>query len=114
MKKKLFEIKSDCLDIVKRIKEIDADYFVLYDPEENKFQLHHHSLRRTYCLTFPFDVLDERAVLYTLKTRVQNSDELFEEMDELNRKKDEAAYKQAKNDLEECLYDIKDHIKTCL
>ncbi len=97
--KKSFEITSDCLDIVKRIKEIDEDYFVVFDLSENKFQLHNHSQwKNTYCLTFPFDALDERAYFLTLKTRVQNSDKLFAEMEEENKKLEKAKIKEVLND----------------
>lgn len=104
--KKSFEIESDCLDIVQRIKAIDSSYFVVYNLENNSFELHSHEQRAsTYCLTFPFDVLDERSVLYTLKTRVQNSDKLFEEMERQNKELEKTNIKQIFNDFEEKMYD---------
>ena len=106
MKKELFEIESDCLDIVRRIKSIDKDYFVMFDLQTQKFELHNHAQGKgTYCLTFPFDVLDERAVTFTKKTRVQNSDAIFQEMEAENRALERAKAKQILNDLEEKLYD---------
>ncbi len=96
--KKLFEISSDCLDIVQRIKSIDNNYFVLYNLEQDKFELHNHSqVGNSYCLTFPYDTLDERAYLFTLKTRVQNSDKIFAEMDEDNKKLEEKQIKEVLN-----------------
>ena len=104
--KKLFEIESDCLDIIQRIKTIDKDYFVIYNLDKHKFELHNHSQGRyTYCLTFPFDQLDERAYLYTLKTRVQNSDKLFKEMEDENRKLKKQKVNQILNDFKEKMYD---------
>ena len=104
--KKLFKMESDCLDIIKRIREIDKDYFVMYDLQEEKFQLHNSSQgRNTYCLTFPFDALDERAYLYTLKTRVQNSDELFKQLEEENAKLEKTKVKEVLNDFKEKLYE---------
>ena len=106
MKKKLFEIESDCLDIVRRIRSIDKDYFVMFNLDSKKFELHNHAQGKgTYCLTFPFDVLDERAVDFTKKTRVENSDALFEEMEAENRALERAKMKQILNDFEEKLYD---------
>ena len=97
--KKTFEIKSDCLDIVERIKAIDADYFVMFDLDAKKFQLHNRAQKRsTYCLTFPFDTLDERAVTHVLKTRVQNSDELFKRLEEENARLEKAKTKEVLND----------------
>ncbi len=106
MKKKLFEIESDCLDIVKRIRTIDKNYFVMFNPDTRQFELHNHAQGKgTYCLTFPFDVLDERAISFTLKTRVQNSDALFEEMEAENRAIEQANIKAVLNNFEEKLYD---------
>ena len=105
MKRKLFEVDSDCLEIVRRIKEIDDDYFVMFDSENHKFQLHSRSQKNTYCLTFPYDTLDERAVLYVLKTRVQNSDKIFAELEEENRKLEEKKSKEILNNFKEKLYE---------
>lgn len=104
--KKSFEIESDCLDIVKRIKAVDKDYFVVFDVEKQKFQLHCRSQgKNTYCLTFLFDSLDERAYLHVLKTRVQNSDEIFKSMDAENTRLQEKNVKKVLDDFKEKLYD---------
>lgn len=103
---RLLRIESDCLGIVDRIKSIDKDYFVMFDLDSGKFQLHNHSQgKKTYCLTFPFDCLDERAYLHTLKTRVQNSDKIFEEIDRQNALLEKKHYKQIFNAFKENLYD---------
>lgn len=104
--KRSFEIESDCLDIIKRIKAVDEDYFVVFDLDKKKFELHNKSQGgNTYCLTFPFDSLDERAVTLVLKTRVQNSDALFEEMQRENEKQEKDNIKKIWNDFKETLYD---------
>ena len=113
--KQAFEIDSDCLDIIKRLKEIDEDYFVMFEPSTKTFQLHNHSQKRnTFCLAFPFDTLDERAVDLTLKTRVQNSDKIFEEIEENNKQREKAVKKEILNDFEEKLYDSKRDFKVGL
>lgn len=103
--KKSFEIESDCLDIIKRIKEIDKDYFVMFNPNKNKFELHNRAQKYSYCLTFPFSQLDERAYLLTLKTRVQNSDLLFQEMEKENKLLEQRKIKSVLNDFKEKIYD---------
>ena len=104
--KKSFEVESDCLEIVRRIKAIDEDYFVVYDIEKHTFELHNRSqIGGTYCLTFPFDTLDERSVDFVLKTRVQNSDKLFEEMERENREFEKRQMKAVLSDFEEKIYD---------
>ena len=104
--KKSFEIESDCLDIIKRIKAVDEDYFVVFNMDKKKFELHNKSQGgNNYCLTFPFNILDERAVTLVLKTRVQNSDALFEEMQRENEKQEKDNIKKIWNDFKETLYD---------
>ena len=105
MKTWSFEIESDCLDIVKRIKSIDKSYFVVFNTSKQAFELHSHGQRNTYCLTFPYSTLDERAVDLTLKTRVRNSDALFAEMEAENQKAFKANCSQILNDFKERLYD---------
>lgn len=104
--KKSFEIESDALDIVSRLKSIDRDYFVMYNPERQKFEIHSHGQgRNTYCLTVPYDCLDDRTLTLVLKTRVQNSDKLFEEMERENLRWEKSVEKTILNDFEEKLYD---------
>ena len=52
-----------------------------------------------------------KAYLHTLKTRVQNSDELFKEMDRLNEQWEKAQAKKVLNDFEEKLYDSQRNFK---
>lgn len=104
--KKSFEIESDCLEIIRRIQEIDKDYFVKFCIDDHTFELHHRTqYGGTFCLTFPFDALDERCVDYVRKTQAQNSEKLFAEMEkenELLRKRQE---KEVLKDFEEKFYD---------
>ncbi|MDE6583089.1 MAG: hypothetical protein K2K31_00345 [Clostridia bacterium] len=104
--KKLFKIESDCLDIVSRLKAIDKDYFVVFNEDSCKFEVHNSSqFQNTLCLILPFDVLDERTIDMVLKTRVQNADKLFQEMEEENKKLEKTQIKQILNDFEEKFYD---------
>jgi hypothetical protein len=81
------EIKKDLFNIVKRLKNIDKDYFVLYNTKKSTFELHAHGQAPTsYCLTFKHLVLDERALTHALKTRRQNQEKLFEEMEIENQR----------------------------
>ena len=97
--KNSFKIESDCLGIIDRIRAIDSDYFVMFDVDAKKFQLHNHSQgRNTYCLTFPFDSLDERAVFHVLKTRVQNCEKLFLALEKENEKIEKMKKQEVLND----------------
>jgi hypothetical protein len=104
--KKFLVVDSDCLDVVERLRGIDKDYFLVLNLDKNKFELHCSSqYPQTYCLTFPYEVIDERMVDMALKTRVERSDEIFKELEreEEKRKKEIAA--TARRTLEESLYD---------
>ncbi len=104
--KNSFEIYSDCLDIVKRLKEIDKDYFVVYNNKRKTFELHNRAQERdTFCLTIPYDTLDERAILLTKKTLSEKRDELFKEMEEENAKNLKAKCHQILNEAEARLYE---------
>lgn len=94
-------IESDVFDIVARLKEIDSDYYVVWNESKTKFELHHNSQPLTsYCLTFPYNTLDARCVDLALKTRAQNRDKLLREMNLENEK----AEKEQVNNLKRRLY----------
>ena len=104
--KRSFEIESDCLDIVRRIKTVDQNYYIVFNLDNQKFELHNRDQGKgTYCLTFPFDCLDERAYLHVLKTRVQNSDLIFQEIEEENKLLHQKQIKQVLNDFKEKIYE---------
>lgn len=106
MKRRLFEVESDCLFIVQRLREIDESYFVMFNLDTKKFELHSHAQKKkTYCLTFPFETLDERALVLARKTRVENSDKIFEEMERQNKLLQEKAQRQILNNFKEKLYE---------
>lgn len=105
--KRCFVVESDCLGIVERLKEVDKDYFLVFDLDAQKFQLHNRSQKgETYCLTFPFEKIDERMVDFARKTRVQNSDALFEEIEKENKLQMQKALSTTTNAFKEKLYDL--------
>ena len=75
--KNLINIFTDPFFICERLKEIDKSYFVMFDFKEKKYQLHSSEQKgNSYCLTFPFDCLDARAVEHARKTRVEMKEKL--------------------------------------
>lgn len=86
-------IKSDVFDIVNRLCEIDHTYFVVFDTKKQKFELHSSNQPfGTYCLTIPYECLDERTITLALKTRSQNKDALIAEMEQNNQKIQRSLY----------------------
>ena len=110
-----FEIESDCLDIIVRLKAIDEGYFVKYNLDTKSFELHHREqFGDTFCLTFPYSALDERCVDYARQTRVSNSDKLLAEVEKDNARLEKHYIKEKLNDLEEKIYDSQRYIKAGL
>ena len=104
--KRCFAVESDCLGIVERLKKIDRDYIILYNLDSNNYELHNKNQQGdSYCLTFPFETIDERMIDLTLKTRVENSDALFEELDKENSKLEKQIASTALNAFKESLYE---------
>lgn len=99
-------IQSDTYYICERLKEIDSSYFIVFNFEKNKFEIHSSEQKGdSYCLTIPYDVLDERTINLVKKTRAINVDKLIEEMDKENDIKQRQREKDAVNCLKEVMYD---------
>ena len=65
------KIESDVFDIIKRIKEIDENYFVIFN---------------TYCFTYPYENLDNRIIDLIYFSNVSNIDNIVEDIDNNNAK----------------------------
>ena len=76
-------INNDLYDIALRVKEIDPRYEIYFETEFQKFKLWAEWKRQ---LTIPFENLDERVLVYTRKTRVENVEEVIKEIDSSNEK----------------------------
>ena len=65
-------ITNDVFDIAKRIKEIDQDYFVVYDKKLCRFEVHNKRQKPdTLSLVLPYDTVDCRAIDKVLSTRTE-------------------------------------------
>ena len=82
----LIKILQDVHDIVLRLREIDCDYFVVYNSERECFEVHNYGQKNTYCLTVPYSQLDCRTVILTLKTRREFLEKILAEIDASNEK----------------------------
>lgn len=79
-------ITQDNFFIAKRLKEIDPNYFLVFVPKANKFEVHSlaNKCKNTYVLTSPFDRLDERLVWHVQKTRAERVKALVDEIERQN------------------------------
>ena len=63
------EIREDVFDIAHRLKEIDGDYFPVYNLTKKRFEIHHRGRRDTLQLVLPYESLDARAIQRVKETR---------------------------------------------
>lgn len=91
------KINSDVFDIVKRIKEVDDGYYIVFDTTKNKYELHNRKQQSTYCLTCPFENLDKRLLDFIHKTNSRHIDKIVEEIDNNNKKVERNIYNNAKD-----------------
>lgn len=99
---KYYLVETNVCRIPERIREIDPDYFILFNTYSQKYELHHKMLPwDTYQLTFPYPELDARSVFHVNRTHVRRAKQLQREVEENNRKIDEAKQKRFKDQVRE-------------
>jgi hypothetical protein len=83
-------------NIPQRLKEIEPEYFVLYNKRTGHFEVHNMlNIGNTYCLTIPYKELDWRAVDLVRMTRVDRMDNIHKVIDRNNQKIKSDAEKKA-------------------
>ena len=95
-------IENDVLDIAARVREIDKNYYIEFNIKSKKFELFLKGGEKL--LVFPYDRLDERAVVHARKTRIERIDKLIAEIDMHNLKIEKEAEKKSK-------FNIKDRVE---
>ncbi|MFA5449220.1 MAG: hypothetical protein WC292_02110 [Clostridia bacterium] len=102
-------IENDVFDIASRLREVDATYRVRFNGKNNKFELY-GGRENAFILAFPYDRLDERAVLHARKTRVERLHQLIKELEEENNAIEVAAMNDAKRLTEDQLREGADRV----
>lgn len=101
------KINSDVLNISQRIKNIDKNYYIIFNTEKNVFEMHNsNQFGSTYCLTLPFNYLDERVLKYVRKTQSDNIDDIIEEIETRNNILESANRSSAFSIIGETLEDL--------
>ena len=81
------EIFLDTFDIVKKIKSIDNNYRVFRNIQKHRFEIYYQKgVNLDLQLVVPYGELDYRTINLLNKTKVENADELFKEIDNHNLK----------------------------
>jgi len=91
------KIESDAHEIVDRIKEIDEGYFVIYNTDKGKFEVHNYKQANTYCISCPYECLDNRLLNLIFLSSVSNIDNIIEEIDRNNKDVEQEAASSVKD-----------------
>lgn len=76
-------IKNDVFNIFKRIKQINNNYFIIFNTNKNKYEIY----EKDYLLfTIPFDYLDVRTIDYVLKMLKTSNEEILKEIEQHNNR----------------------------
>ena len=96
----MIKIINDVYNISKRIKDIDKDYYIVYNTSKNNFEIHNSKqIGNSYCLTLPYSKLDARALMYVQKTKVKNIDEILNNIETENKLKEKEDKRNTTNEL---------------
>lgn len=77
MKQKIF---SDAFNISKRVKQIDKNYYLVFNFKTNKFELY-SKLYTGVVLTLPYDQLDFRSLNFIRKKLTKSNEEVLKEVE---------------------------------
>ena len=78
----LIYVESDVMDITKQLKKIDKNYFVMFNPRTQQFEIHNAAQEgSTLSLNLPFGELDTRTIDYAQKYRIENAKKIIAEID---------------------------------
>lgn len=81
------EIFEDLFDIVKKIKSIDSNYRVFRNTKKKRFEIYYQfGLNLNLELVVPYKKLDARTINLINKSKVENADLIFEELEKTNSK----------------------------
>ena len=82
-------VLSNVYDIPVRLKEVNRDFFVMFNTRKQVFEIHCASQPYdTYACTLPFDELDARALRYVREFSRERTQNLAKEIEEYNAKLD--------------------------
>ncbi len=96
------KIFSDVYNISNRIKSIDKNYYIMFNTSKNKFEVHNsNQLGGSYCLTLPYNFLDERTLNFVNNTKSENINRILNKIENENKMIESAAKSSTLNLFEE-------------
>jgi len=105
-------ITSSTCNIPQRLKRIDKDYFLVRNHSTAQFEIHHKKQPvNTFCISIPWNELDERALERVRETRIEYMDNIIAEMNRKNEKVEIDGDKKLKDVTETVASDIYRYVK---
>ena len=101
------KIESDVYNISKRVKNMDKDYYVVYNTSSSKFEIHNSSqIGGTYCLTLPYKELDERTLDFINQTKSENIEKIISKIEKENKLRESAEKSSTFSNVYENIQDL--------
>ena len=95
----LIKINADVFDITTRLKEIDNNYFIVYNTNLKRYEVHNSGqYLDTFCLTVD-GKLNCLVIDKVLKTRRQNIAKLLKQIEQNNKKLENEKQRKFKDEL---------------
>lgn len=82
-------VTGDALDITRRIKEIDPDYFIMLNRETQRFEVHIRGQESTLGCELPYDTLDERTIRYVREHKAARISAILMEMEREEKRREQ-------------------------
>lgn len=83
-------IENDVFDIAQRMKEIDSEYFILYDLQKRRYEVHSKRQRGdTLAFVVPYPSLDKRTLDFARETSIARREDLLQQIDRENKRREE-------------------------
>jgi len=110
-------VLNNIYDIPVRLKEVNRDFFVMFNTRTQKFEIHDAGqLFTTLACTLPFDELDARTIRYVREFSRERTERIAEEIEryneELDRKEKAALIDKASYKCREAFDYLKNNSKT--
>ena len=100
-------VEHDVYNIAKRIKDIDRNYYIMFDTSKQKFELHNSAqIGSSFCLTLPREKLCEYDLKHIRKTQSVNIDEILENLENDNNTRESAKKTRAFSTIIDSINDL--------
>lgn len=81
---KLKEVCNDLFDVAKRINRVDKNYFVVFNKDKNRFEVHHKKQRGTSLSFIVNGKLNASVIKKAIKTSIKFADEILKQVEKEN------------------------------